>query len=85
MFYLILPTAASRDALISHLGDRGMLAVFHYLPLHLSEMGIQRGGRPGQCPVTEDLSARLIRLPFYNGFAESDQARVIDAVLEFRP
>jgi dTDP-4-amino-4,6-dideoxygalactose transaminase len=84
MFYLILPTPESRDALIAHLKSRGAMAVFHYLPLHLSPMGLRGGGRVGQCPVTEDLSARLIRLPFYNGLDEADQARVVEAVLEFR-
>lgn len=42
------------------------------------------GGYARQCPVTERLSARLIRLPFYNGLEEADQARVVDAALEFR-
>ncbi len=85
MFYLILPTAAARDRLIQRLGSLGILAVFHYLPLHLSEMGIQRGGRVGQCPVTEDISGRLVRLPFYNGLDAGDQARVIEAVRAFQP
>src|SRR5271157_1450085 len=84
MFYLILPTPQSRNALIAHLKNRGAMAVFHYLPLHLSPMGLRGGGYAGQCPVTEDLSARLIRLPFYNGLDEADQARVVEAVLEFR-
>jgi dTDP-4-amino-4,6-dideoxygalactose transaminase len=85
MFYLILPTAESRDALIAHLKTRGVMAVFHYVPLHLSAMGLQAGGYPGQCPVTEDVSGRLLRLPFFNGLDESDQARVVEAVLEFSP
>jgi dTDP-4-amino-4,6-dideoxygalactose transaminase len=84
MFHLILPTPESRDALIAHLKSRGAMAVFHYLPLHLSPMGLRAGGYAGQCPVTEDVSARLIRLPFYNGLDEADQARVVEAVLEFR-
>jgi dTDP-4-amino-4,6-dideoxygalactose transaminase len=83
MFYLILPAPESRDALIAHLKSRGAMAVFHYVPLHLSAMGLQRGGYAGQCPITEDLSRRLIRLPFYNGLEEADQARVVNAVLEF--
>jgi len=85
MFYLVLPTPGARDALIAHLKSRDAMAVFHYLPLHLSPMGLRDGGRVGQCPVTEDISARLIRLPFYNGLDEADQARVVGAVLEFRP
>jgi dTDP-4-amino-4,6-dideoxygalactose transaminase len=85
MFYLILPTLDSRDAMIRHLKTRGVMAVFHYVPLHLSEMGIRAGGREGQCPVTEDLSARLLRLPFYNAMEDGEQARVIEAVMDFRP
>lgn len=85
MFYLILPTGGTRDALITHLKARGILGVFHYMPLHLSEMGRRAGGYEGQCPITEKVSPRLVRLPFYNGLSESDQARVVEAVLEFRP
>jgi dTDP-4-amino-4,6-dideoxygalactose transaminase len=84
MFYMLLPSLQHRQALIAHLKARGILAVFHYLPLHLSEMGQRFGGRPGDCPVTEDVSDRLLRLPFYNGLTESDQALVVEAVREFR-
>jgi dTDP-4-amino-4,6-dideoxygalactose transaminase len=84
MFYLIAPSLAWRQALIKHLQSRGILAVFHYLPLHLSEMGIKFGGRPGVCPVTEDASDRLLRLPFYNDLSEAEQDRVISAIREFR-
>jgi dTDP-4-amino-4,6-dideoxygalactose transaminase len=83
MFYLILPSLEQRQALIEHLKERRILSVFHYLPLHLSEMGKRFGGKVGDCPVTEDLSDRLLRLPFYNDLSEDDQARVIDAVISF--
>jgi dTDP-4-amino-4,6-dideoxygalactose transaminase len=46
-------------------------------------MGKRFGGRPGDCPVTESVSDRLLRLPFYNDLSEADQARVIDAILNF--
>jgi dTDP-4-amino-4,6-dideoxygalactose transaminase len=85
MFYLILPTAASRDAFIDHLKAAGILSVFHYVPLHLSEMGRRFGGREGDCPITEDRSARLVRLPFYNDLSDEDQQVVVDAVQAFRP
>ena len=85
MFYLLLPSAESRDALIAHLKGHGILSVFHYLPLHLSEVGRRHGGHDGQCPVTEDVSGRLVRLPFYNGLTDADHARIIEAILEFRP
>jgi dTDP-4-amino-4,6-dideoxygalactose transaminase len=84
MYYVLLPSLDARTRLIDHLRDQGILAVFHYLPLHLSEMGLALGGRKGQCPVTEDVSERLLRLPFFTGLRESEQARVIDAVLAFR-
>jgi dTDP-4-amino-4,6-dideoxygalactose transaminase len=80
MFYLLLPNLAVRQALIDHLKSQGILAVFHYLPLHLSDMGRKFGGRPGDCPVTEDISDRLLRLPFYNDLTEADQERVCSAI-----
>jgi dTDP-4-amino-4,6-dideoxygalactose transaminase len=83
MFQLVLPSPGARQRLTEHLRARSILAVFHYLPLHLSPMGRRLGGRPGDCPVTEDLSDRLLRLPFYNGLAEAEQGEVIDAVRAF--
>jgi dTDP-4-amino-4,6-dideoxygalactose transaminase len=83
MFYLLMPNLSSRQALIDHLKARGILSVFHYLPLHLSDMGRHFGGREGDCPVTEKVSDRLLRLPFYNDLTEEDQAKVVDAILAF--
>jgi dTDP-4-amino-4,6-dideoxygalactose transaminase len=84
MFYVIMPSFESRQALISHLAGFGILAVFHYLPLHLSPMGLRFGGRQGDCPVTEDLADRLLRLPFFTGMSSSEQSEVIEAVRGFR-
>jgi dTDP-4-amino-4,6-dideoxygalactose transaminase len=84
MFYVIMPSFESRQALISHLAGFGILAVFHYLPLHLSPMGLRFGGREGDCPITEDLADRLLRFPFFTGMSNSEQAQVIDAVRAFR-
>ncbi|NJN67664.1 MAG: dTDP-4-amino-4,6-dideoxygalactose transaminase [Chloroflexaceae bacterium] len=80
MFYLLLPSHAQRQALIAHLKAHGMLSVFHYLPLHLSDMGRRFGGQAGDCPVTEDVSDRLVRLPFYNELSEAEQAEVVAAI-----
>jgi dTDP-4-amino-4,6-dideoxygalactose transaminase len=85
MYYLLMPSLEARQGLIAHLGSRGILSVFHYLPLHLSAMGQQMGGRPGACPVSEQKSERLIRLPFFNSLDQARQDQVIDAVLQFRP
>jgi dTDP-4-amino-4,6-dideoxygalactose transaminase len=84
MFYVIMPSLESRQALISHLAGFGILAVFHYLPLHLSPMGLRFGGHQGDYPVTEDLADRLLRFPFFTGMSSSEQGQVIDAVRAFR-
>ncbi|MBK7482146.1 MAG: dTDP-4-amino-4,6-dideoxygalactose transaminase [Flavobacteriales bacterium] len=83
MYYLVLPTAADRDRFIAHLADHRIKAVFHYLPLHLSEFAAQWGGGIGDCPVTESVSDRLVRLPFYTSLTEEDQDLVIRKVMEF--
>ncbi len=80
LFYMLLPTSKQRDQLIAHLGKQGILSVFHYLPLHLSRMGRSFGGRPGDHPVAEDISARLLRLPFYFDLTTSDMNAVVKAV-----
>ena len=84
MFYVLLPTLAARTSLIQHLKSKNILAVFHYLPLHLSLMGRSLGGKPGMCPVTEDVSDRLVRLPFYNSLSDADQERVIEAIFDWK-
>ena len=84
MFYLLLPSLAKRQALIEHLHAREIHGVFHYMPLHLSKMGRQFGGKEGDCPVTENISDRLLRLPFYNDLTEADQDRVVAAVEDLK-
>jgi len=84
MFYLILPSLEYRQALISHLKSRGILSVFHYVPLHTSEMGRRVSPREADCPVTEGVSDRLLRLPFYNDLTEAELSQVVDGVTGFR-
>ncbi len=83
MFYLLLPSVKQRMALIAHLKERGIQAVFHYVPLHLSPMGVKHGAGKRDCPVTVEMSDRLLRLPFYNGLTGDEQDTVIEAILEF--
>ncbi len=83
LFYAVLPSPTLRDALIAHLKQNNINAVFHYQPLHNSEMGSKSGGKTGDCPVTEQVSSCLIRFPFYNDLTVSDQDRVIEAVNAF--
>ncbi len=83
MYYLLLPSYRVRSALINHLKARGVYGVFHYLPLHLSDMGRRFGGKPGDCPVTEDVSDRLLRLPFYYSLSRPEQDEVVKALFAF--
>jgi dTDP-4-amino-4,6-dideoxygalactose transaminase len=83
MFYLLMPSLDQRQALSAHLKARGILSVFHYLPLHLSAMGRRFGGQAGDCPVTEEVSDRLLRLPFYNELSETEQVQIVAAIREF--
>jgi dTDP-4-amino-4,6-dideoxygalactose transaminase len=84
MFYLLLPSLQHRESFMTHLKSRGILSVFHYLPLHLSEMGRRFGGKPGDCPVTERVSEQLVRLPFYNDLSDVDLAYVVGAIKEWK-
>jgi dTDP-4-amino-4,6-dideoxygalactose transaminase len=84
MFYIILPSFEIRQGLIEHMKARGILSVFHYLPLHLSDLGRRYGGRPGQCPVTEEFSDRWLRLPFYNSLSDDEQGDVVSAIASFK-
>jgi dTDP-4-amino-4,6-dideoxygalactose transaminase len=82
MFYLILPTLEQRQALITRLNAQDIGCVFHYLPLHLSEMA-QKLKSGGDCPVAEEVSDRLVRLPFYGSLTEAEQSQVVAALYEF--
>jgi dTDP-4-amino-4,6-dideoxygalactose transaminase len=83
MFYLLMPSLESRSAFISNLKQKEIYSVFHYLPLHLSEMGKRFGGQVGDCPVTEDISDRLVRLPFFADLTAEQLERVVEEVLLF--
>ena len=83
MFYLLMPSLEARQGLMARLRSKGILSVFHYLPLHLSEMGRRFGGQQGQCPVTEDVSDRLLRLPFFNRLSEAEQDLVMETIQGF--
>lgn len=83
MFYLIVKSEQTRDRLAAYLKTKGILSVSHYQPLHLSPMGQKLGYHKGDFPMTEDLSKRLLRLPFYNAMTFSEQDYVILHVRQF--
>ncbi len=81
MFYVLLPQPDQQTAFIRFLAEQGVNAVFHYQPLNRSAMGQQFGA--AACRVTESVSARLVRLPFFYGLGEAEQATVIEHVRAF--
>ena len=83
MFYILLNDGDTRDHLIRYLHDRQISAVFHYVPLHTSPFGRKVGGGPKLLPVTEDLSGRLLRLPFYYELTDEERTRVVSSVSTF--
>jgi dTDP-4-amino-4,6-dideoxygalactose transaminase len=84
LFHLVMPTPAARQALLAALRARGILGTFHYLPLHSSPMGRRHGRCGGRLPVTEHVSARLLRLPLFAGLTPREQERVLKTVLAFK-
>lgn len=83
MFYVKLANLEQRTNFISYLKERGVQAVFHYIPLHSSPAGERYGSFDGVDVFTTKESERLVRLPLYYGLTQKDQALVIDAVKSF--
>lgn len=83
MYYMVMPSLEARQSIMGHLKENGIVAVFHYQPLHLSDMGRGYGGKVGDYPVTEKMGDCLLRLPYHNGLTYDDQDKVIEALLDF--
>ena len=83
LFCVILKDEKTRNALMDYLKSQGILAVFHYIPLHLSPVGRSMGYVEGQLPITESMSGRLLRLPFYYDLKQRQQTQVVEAITDF--
>lgn len=83
IFWTLLRDEGTRNRAIAFLREHGIGTTFHYLPLHLSPVGRSLGGKPGDCPVTESVSERLLRLPIYPSLTDDEQSAVIAALSEF--
>jgi len=81
MYYLLLSDRGARDGFIAGLAARGVQAVFHYVPLHSSPAGRRFGRAAGSLPVTDSVSARLVRLPLWAGMSSDQVDRVVDETL----
>ncbi len=75
MFYVLLADNRTRDSVLSHMREEGVQSTFHYVPLHSSEAGRRFAIRETDCPVTTDISGRLLRLPFFNNLPPADIER----------
>ena len=80
MFYLLFETEEIRNGFLSYIQQKGISAIFHYIPLHSSDMGRQFG--KFDCPVTESVAKRIVRLPFYFGI-ENVIENVISTTIKF--
>ena len=83
MFYIKCKDINERQALIEHLRERGVIAVFHYIPLHSSKAGMVYGRFHGDDNHTTKESERLLRLPLYYGLEEEKVSYIIDSVIAF--
>lgn len=97
MYYLLMPSLEARTEFIARLKEQGVTAVFHYLPLNKSAYALQMANPPSirygvtssgwqmaECPVTEDVSDRIVRLPFYTSMTEEEQVRVVEEVKKLK-
>lgn len=82
MFYVLMRTEAHRDGMLAGLRTRDVQATFHYVPLHSSRAGRRFSDRSHECPVTDNISGRLLRLPYYTTLSEEDQCEVVEAFLD---
>ena len=82
MFYVLLPDNATRNRVLDHMRSAGVNPTFHYVPLHSSEGGRKFAAKHNACPVSDDISGRLMRLPFYNNLSTAEADRVVTTFLE---
>ena len=83
MFYVKVKDLEERTNLLKYLKDNGILAVFHYVPLHSSAAGIKYGRFAGEDKYTTSESERLLRLPMYYGLREEDIMYIIDRIVNY--
>ena len=83
MYYIKLRDLNERTAMIRHLKEHGILAVFHYIPLHSAPAGLKFGRFDGIDEYTTRESERLVRLPLYYGIGDENRQTVIREVRSF--
>jgi dTDP-4-amino-4,6-dideoxygalactose transaminase len=81
LFYVLMPDHATRTRVMDLMREDGIQTTFHYVPLHDSDGGRRFSTRPVECPVTTDVSGRLVRLPFFNSLTDDELERVVGSFL----
>ena len=82
MFYLLARSPEERNKMLDHLQNLGVGAVFHYVPLHSSPVGVEVS-KDSDLPLTEELSSRLLRLPFFHDMIPVEQSRIVQTIHNF--
>jgi dTDP-4-amino-4,6-dideoxygalactose transaminase len=82
MYYVLLSHRDRRNDVLELMRKSGVQATFHYQPLHTSDAGRAFAARTTECPVSQDVSDRLLRLPFYNDLSDPDLDRVVGSFIE---
>ena len=82
MFYVLLRDREQRNSVLESMRAAGVQPTFHYVPLHSSDAGRRFAARPTDCPVSDDVSGRLLRLPFYNELTPAETDRVVATFVE---
>ena len=83
MYYFLAENNEIRNDMLKYLKDKGIWAVFHYIPLHTSPMGESFGYKKGDLPITENIASRVIRLPMYADLTDAETEYIIEAVTKY--
>jgi len=82
-FYIILNSSETREHLRMYLIKKGILAISHYIPLHISPMGKKYGYKKGDLPFTENLSEKILRFPLYYSLQKMEQTYILNSIHKF--
>jgi dTDP-4-amino-4,6-dideoxygalactose transaminase len=78
MFAVLLPDRELRNRTLKTMQAQGVHATFHYVPLHETDGGRAAAVRSTHCPVSTEISGRLLRLPFYTDLTDEEATRVVE-------
>ena len=82
IYYVLLADREERDRTIARLDEAEVTAAFHFVPLHSSAAGLRYGRAAGSLEVTDDVAARLVRLPIWPGLTEAEVERVVRVLVD---